>query len=345
MANRKLENGTAASTSAGHRSNQPIRFDGRVAIVTGAGNGLGRDYALNLAARGAKVVVNDLGTDISGTLLGPVQESAAHAVVREIEAAGGEAVACHESCATRAGGSAIVQTALEAFGRVDIFIHNAGFLRNGAFESLSDEQIDSILNVHLMAGFYVGQPAFAAMKRQGYGRILLTSSASALFGAHWQANYAAAKMGLVGLLNVMALEGAQHGITANGLLPAGSGRLGTARDLDWPPEFIERMNPQMGLVAPAMNNDFVTPMVLWLTSERCLTTHALYSATAGRFARVVIGTTQGWLSDYENPPGPEDIERHIAQIDDAGTLFAHEHVLDEFGPIIEMRKSVLSDRG
>jgi NAD(P)-dependent dehydrogenase (short-subunit alcohol dehydrogenase family) len=309
--------------------------------VTGAGNGLGRDYALNLAARGAKVVVNDLGLDINGNPLGATQDSPAQAVVREIESAGGEAVACHESCATRSGGSAIVQAARDAFGRVDIFIHNAGFLRNAPFEDLTDEQIRSIVDVHLMAGFYVGQPAFTAMKEQGYGRILFTSSASAMFGSHWQANYAAAKAGLVGLLNALAVEGARHGITANGLLPAGSGRLGTATDLDWPADFYERLNPEMALVAPAMTNDFVTPMVLWLTSERCRTSHAVYSATAGRYARILIGVTNGWLSDYDTPPGPEDIERHIAEIDDPTTIHTPQHVLEEFGPIVEMRKNFL----
>lgn len=322
-------------------SNNRISFAGRVAIVTGAGNGLGRDYALNLAAKGAKVVVNDLGLDIHGQPLGPSQDSPAQVVVNEIRAAGGEAVACHESCATRSGGDAIVRAALDAFGGVDILIHNAGFLRNAPFEDLTDEEIRSVLDVHLMAGFYVGQPAFAAMKRNRYGRILLTSSASATFGAHWQANYAAAKAGLVGLVNVLAIEGARHGIAANGLLPAGSGRLGTATDLGWPAEFQERMDPAMGLVAPAMTNAFVTPMVLWLTSERCRTTHAIYSATAGRYARVLIAATEGWLADYDAPPGPEDIERHLDEIDGRATIHTPEHVLDEFRPIIAMRRRVL----
>lgn len=290
-----------------------VRFDGRVAIVTGAGNGLGRDYALNLAARGAQLVVNDLGVDTRGNPL-PPGESAADKVVAEIRDAGGEAISCHESCATRAGGSAIVQAASQAFGRVDILIHNAGFLRNAAFETLMDEQIASIMDVHLMAGFYVGQPAFAAMKKQGYGRILLTSSASALFGTPWQANYAAAKMGLVGLMNVLALEGAKHGISANALLPAGSGRLARATDMEWPEDFMEQSNSEMELLGPAMRNEFVTPMVLWLVNERCKTSHALYSATAGRFARVFIGATTGWMANYDNPPSPEDIERHFGEI-------------------------------
>lgn len=323
------------------KSSQLIRFDNRIAIVTGAGNGLGRDYALSLAARGARVVVNDLGVDTRGKLLGDGGESSAEAVVSEIRAAGGEAIACHESCATREGGAAIVAAAMDAFGRVDILIHNAGFLRNAAFENLSDEQIGSIMDVHLMAGFYVGQPAYRIMKQQGYGRILLTSSASGLFGTPWQSNYAAAKMGLVGLVNVIALEGAKHGITANGLLPAGSGRLGRPESSDWPEDFGDSANPDLALLFPAMHNAFVTPMALWLVSEKCQTSHSLYSATAGRFSRVFIGATQGWLSDYDNPPSPEDIEQHLGEIDDPQAFDIPASMFDEFGPIVDARRDYL----
>lgn len=316
-----------------------IRFDGRVAIVTGAGNGLGRDYALHLAARGASVVVNDLGVDTRGRPLSDSGESAAQAVVREIEAAGGTAVACHESCATRQGGAAIVATAEEAFGRVDILIHNAGFLRNAPFEEQTDEQIRAIMDVHLLAGFYVGQPAFRLMKQNGYGRILMTTSASAFFGMPWQANYAAAKFGLAGLVNSMALEGRRHGIQANGLLPAGSGRLGRATDHDWPQDELMAMPEGVEAIAPAMRNEFVTPMALWLVSERCRATHAFYSATAGRFAKVFIGATRGWLSDYDSPPQPEDVARHMSEIDDTGAFDMPESVFEEFLPIIAAQRA------
>jgi NAD(P)-dependent dehydrogenase (short-subunit alcohol dehydrogenase family) len=159
-----------------------IRFDGRVAIITGAGNGLGRDYALELARRGAKVVVNDLGGSGSGQ---GASHSAADLVVAEIRDASGEAVASHDSVSTRSGGEAIVQTALDAYGKVDICINNAGFLRNGRFEDLDDGQIDSIIDVHLKGAFYVAQPAYRAMRRNGYGRFLFTGSASAMFGHAW----------------------------------------------------------------------------------------------------------------------------------------------------------------
>ncbi|MBB4614282.1 SDR family NAD(P)-dependent oxidoreductase [Novosphingobium taihuense] len=327
-------------------SRAELRYDGRVAIVTGAGSGLGRDYALNLAKRGASVVVNDLGVDTRGRQAAEGSESSAQAVVREIESAGGKAVACHESCATRAGGAAIVQAALDAFGRVDILIHNAGFLRNGPFESLTDEQIHSIMDVHLLAAFYVGQPAFAAMKQNGYGRILLTSSASAFFGMPWQTNYAAAKLGLAGLVNALSLEGQAHGINVNALLPTGSGRLGKGdSDMDWPDGLMASVPAGMELIAPQMRNEFVTPMVMWLVNERSKTTHGYYSATAGRFSRIFIGAARGWLSDAMNPPMPEDIEEHMAEIDDISRYDIPLKVFDEFEPIVAAQRALLEGKG
>lgn len=327
------------------RGEGDIRFDGRVAIVTGAGSGLGRDYALNLAARGAAVVVNDLGTDPRGELLsGQDRESPAERVVREIAANGGKAVACHASCATRVGGDDIVQAALEAFGRVDILIHNAGFLRNAPFEAMTDEQIRSILDVHLMAGFYVGQPAYRLMKDQGYGRIVLTSSASAVFGSVWQSNYCAAKAGLVGLMNSVGLEGERHGVVVNSLLPCGATRLGQGKD-EWPADFYAGAPEDMSLVAPAIRNEYVVPMVVWLASDRCRTTRGLYTATAGRFARVFVAEAEGWLSDYEHPPSPEEIETHLAEIEDRARFDTPTSVWEEFASIIKARRAKLAGSG
>ncbi|MEX3854947.1 SDR family NAD(P)-dependent oxidoreductase [Paraburkholderia sp. BR10923] len=311
-----------------------IRFDGRVAIVTGAGSGLGRDYAKALAARGAAVVVNDLGTDPRGNVLSDIgARSAALGVVEEIGTAGGKAIACHESCATRAGGTAIVDAALNAFGRVDVLIHNAGFLRNAPFEELTDEQIRSIMDVHLMAAFYVGQPAWRAMQAAKYGRIVLTSSASAMFGSVWQANYGAAKAGLVGLMNNIGAEGEKYGIQVNTLLPCGASRLGQGSD-EWPADFHDGMPEDFALVAPGIRNEFVVPMAIWLASERCKANRALYTATGGRFARVFVGEADGWLSQHGRPPTPEDIERHLAEIDDTTHFDQPQSVWGEFESII-----------
>jgi len=311
-----------------------IRFEGRVAIVTGAGSGLGRDYAKALAARGAAVVVNDLGTDPLGNVLSNAGvDSAALSVVKEIEAAGGRAIACHESCATRTGGAAIVEAALEAFGKVDVLIHNAGFLRNAPFEELTDEQIRSIIDVHLMAAFYVGQPAWRAMQAARYGRIVLTSSASAMFGSVWQANYGAAKAGLVGLMNSLGAEGEKYGIHVNGLLPCGASRLGQRND-EWPADFHDGIPADFSLIAPGIRNEFVVPMAIWLASERCKANRALYTATGGRFARVFVGEGNGWLSRHDSPPSPEDIERHLVEIDDTTRFDQPKSVWEEFESII-----------
>ncbi|MGF6545161.1 SDR family NAD(P)-dependent oxidoreductase [Paraburkholderia youngii] len=311
-----------------------IRFDGRVAIVTGAGSGLGRDYAKALAGRGAAVVVNDLGTDPRGNVLSDIgARSGALGVVEEIETAGGKAIACHESCATRAGGTAIVDAALDAFGRVDVLIHNAGFLCNAPFEELTDEQIRSIMDVHLMAAFYVGQPAWRAMQAAKYGRIVLTSSASAMFGSVWQANYGAAKAGLVGLMNSIGVEGEKYGIRVNALLPCGASRLGQGSD-EWPADFHDGMPEDFALVAPGIRNEFVVPMAIWLASERCKANRALYTATGGRFARVFVGEADGWLSQHGRPPTPEDIERHLAEIDDTTHFDQPQSVWGEFESII-----------
>jgi len=186
-----------------------IRFDGRVAIVTGAGGGLGREHALLLAARGAKVVVNDLGGAVDGTggSAGPAERTA-----KEIKGLGGVAVADGNTVATPEGGKAIVHTALDAFGRVDVVVNNAGILRDKAFHNLTPELLDPVLDVHLKGAFHVTRPAWARMREAGYGRVLLTASNAGILGNFGQANYGAAKMGLVGLARVLAQEGARYGI-------------------------------------------------------------------------------------------------------------------------------------
>jgi NAD(P)-dependent dehydrogenase (short-subunit alcohol dehydrogenase family) len=184
-----------------------LRFDGRVAIITGAGGGLGRCHALELARRGARILVNDLGGAMDGS---GSSVSAAQRVVDEITALGGIAAPNHDSVATSEGGQAIVQAALHAFGRVDVLINNAGILRDKAFHKMDHTMIDAVIDVHLKGALFVSQPAFTLMREQGYGRIVNTSSASGLFGNFGQANYGAAKAGLAGLTRVLAIEGAGH---------------------------------------------------------------------------------------------------------------------------------------
>ena len=199
-----------------------LGFDGKVAIITGAGGGLGRSHALELARRGALVVVNDLGGSVDGTGSGT---TAAQAVVDEITAAGGEAVANYDSVATPEGGQAIVQTALDALGRVDIIINNAGILRDASFKNMDADKVDPVLDVHLRGAFNVTQPAWEHMRDQGYGRIVNTRSGAGIFGNFGQTNYGAAKMGLVGLTRVLAVEGAKYNIKANAIAPVAKTRM------------------------------------------------------------------------------------------------------------------------
>jgi len=313
-----------------------IRFDGRVAIITGAGNGLGRDYAIELAKRGAKVVVNDLGA--SGAGQGESHALAA-AVVEAIRGAGGEAVANHDSVATRTGGAAIVQTALDAFGSVDIVINNAGFLQNNRFEDLTDSQIDSILDVHLKGAFYVSQPAYKVMKANRYGRFIFTGSASAMFGHAWQANYAAAKGGLMGLSHIVALEGTAHGIQSNLLLPNAHSRLADQMSTGFHeiPEFVKSirsadLSGAEGRTIPEFN----TPLALWLVSEQCKVTHGIFSQNGGRYAQVAIAAADGWVSPAgTRPPSPEDIAAHTEQICSFEIWHRPLTVYDEFTAVSE----------
>ncbi|MET0179884.1 MAG: SDR family NAD(P)-dependent oxidoreductase, partial [Novosphingobium sp.] len=228
-----------------------LRFDNRVAVITGAGRGLGRSYALLLAARGARVVVNDPGVSMQGAGTG---ESPAQAVVEEIRAAGGEAVANTDSVATAEGGRAIVQAAIDAWGRIDILVHNAGIVRRGSLRELSPEDWNAVLDVHLHGGFNVVRPAFPLMCDAGYGRIVLTASVNALYGNANVANYSVAKAGLVGLANVAALEGAAHGVSANCIIPAAVTRMSEGVDTS---QF------------PPMDPELVAPAVAYLAHESC----------------------------------------------------------------------------
>jgi NAD(P)-dependent dehydrogenase (short-subunit alcohol dehydrogenase family) len=252
-----------------------LRFDGRVAVVTGGGRGLGRAYALLLASRGAKVVVNDVGGGLTGA---GADSGPAHDVAAEIKAAGGEAVPSTESVATPVGGEAIVGTALDHFGRLDVLVHNAGNVRRAALRDMSYDDFDAVLDVHLRGAFHVVRPAFPVMCDAGYGRIVLTSSVGGLYGNHGVANYAAAKAGVIGLVNVAALEGAAHGVTCNAIVPAAVTRMAEGIDTS---------------AYPPMDPELVAPTVGWLSHESCPVTGELFIAIAGRVARALIAETPG----------------------------------------------------
>lgn len=276
----------------------PINFDGRVAIVTGAGGGLGREYARELARRGARVVVNDLGGSVDGT---GGSERAADAVASEIIAAGGEAIASYDSVADPASGRAVVEAAVEEFGTVDVVINNAGILRDRSFANLTQSELEAVLEVHLRGAFHVSQPAFQIMKEKGYGRLVFTSSNAGILGNFGQANYGAAKMGLVGLSNVLAIEGAKYGIKSNVIAPVARTRM--TEDL-------------LGSLAEYVDPAQVMPMVVYLASEACELTHEVFSAGAGRYARFFIGLTPGWFAGAKAQPSVEEIAQHLDQIRD-----------------------------
>ncbi|MCJ8499484.1 SDR family NAD(P)-dependent oxidoreductase [Desulfatitalea alkaliphila] len=277
-----------------------IRFDDRVAIVTGAGGGLGRAYALELARRGAKVVVNDLGGARDGS---GAASAAADRVVAEIREAGGQAVANYDNVAGAEGGAAIVQTALDAFGRVDILINNAGILRDKSFVKMEAENWRAVMDVHLNGAYNVTRPAFAAMKANGFGRIVMTSSAAGLYGNFGQANYSAAKMALVGLMNTLKLEGGKYDIRVNTIAPLAASRL--TEDV-MPPELFAMAKP-----------DDVVPMVLYLCSEGCDHSGQIFNAGVGHFSRAALLTGPPvQLGREGDPPAVEDIAFHWDHIND-----------------------------
>jgi NAD(P)-dependent dehydrogenase (short-subunit alcohol dehydrogenase family) len=310
-----------------------IDFDGRAVIITGAANGLGRAHALDLARRGASVVVNDFGVAVDGSGGSP---EAADKVVAEIEGAGGVAVASYDSVATPEGGRAIVDTAMSAFGRLDAVVNNAGILRNNSFGELTHEQLMGVLDTHLLGAFYVSQPAFRVMRDAGYGRFVFTSSGSGLFGLTNQANYVAAKAGIAGLSSAVALEGAAHGIRSNVVAPVAITRIAAGMRPDDISDadlaLAGRGDPS--LVLPSAP-EFVTAMVAFLASEACDFTQRIYSASGGRFARVFVGVTRGWYGPLDEPATAEDVRAHLHEIDDRSEYQIPTTVFDETGGIRE----------
>ena len=274
-----------------------IRFDGRVAIVTGAGGGLGRAHALLLASRGAKVVVNDLGGAFDGTGKGTAM---ADKVVEEIRAAGGEAVPNYDGVDTWEGGQNIVKTAVDAFGKVDILINNAGILRDKSFMKMEEEDIDKVFAVHLKGGFNVTKAAFPIMRENNYGRIVMTTSNTGLYGNFGQANYGAAKLGLVGFMHTLKLEGARYNILCNTIAPIAGTRM-TATVM--PPDMVEKLKP-----------DYVSPIVAYACSEECTDSGIIFVAGAGYFSRAVMVEGPGIGLDASKGISIEDVRDRLADI-------------------------------
>jgi NAD(P)-dependent dehydrogenase (short-subunit alcohol dehydrogenase family) len=299
-------------------------------IVTGAGQRLGRAYALELGRRGAKVVVNDVGG------LDSPEGSSAEAVVREIKSAGGTAIASHDTVATPEGGKAIVDRALESFGTVDAVIHNAGVWRHKYYEEMTPDQLDPVLDVHLRGAFFVTQPAWPIMQAKNYGRVVLTSSSTGVFGRVVGTNYAAAKAGMLGLGRALALEGAEHGIKTNCILPvAPFGNRGPV-----PPALTEQLN-NAGLSPEDAGPDLVTPMVVYLASRACSVSGEAFSAGGRRFGRVFVAVADGWLSPLDSCPTAEDIEAHLPEIEDQSSYAIPPTSLDELSVIGRLRSSRL----
>ncbi|HEX3539953.1 MAG TPA: SDR family oxidoreductase [Acidimicrobiales bacterium] len=291
-----------------------LGFQDKVAIITGAGGGLGRQHALLLAERGAQVVVNDLGASVSGE---GGNEGPAHATAKEINDLGGVAVADTNSVATPEGGEAIVQTALDAFGRVDIVINNAGILRDKAFHNMTPDMVNPVIDVHLRGAFNVTRPAWIKMREQSYGRVLNTASNAGILGNFGQANYGAAKMGLVGLTRVLAQEGGKYNIKVNAIAPVAGTRM--TEDLLGP--LAEKLDPAL-----------VSPIAAWLVHEDCPVTGEVYSAAGGRIARFFIGLTPG----YYNPKLTlEDVRDHFAEIRREDGYTVPTGIADELGDLLK----------
>jgi NAD(P)-dependent dehydrogenase (short-subunit alcohol dehydrogenase family) len=275
-----------------------ISFENRVAVITGAGRGLGAGYARLLASRGAAVVVNDPGVAADGTA---TEATPAEELVTEIRAAGGAAVAEHSSVSTPEGGAAIVQKALDEFGRVDILINNAGILRDKAFHNLEWPNLDAVLDVHLRGAFYVTQPAFKAMRAQAYGRIVMTTSNAGVLGNFGQSNYGAAKMGLVGLMHVLKQEGARYNIKVNTVAPVARTRM------------TEEL---LGALAERLDPAAVAPVVAYFCSEECAFSGDIWSVAGGNVSRFFIGRTPGYFKHpgREGVLSPEDVASHVETI-------------------------------
>jgi NAD(P)-dependent dehydrogenase (short-subunit alcohol dehydrogenase family) len=281
---------------------EPISFENQVVIVTGGGRGLGRAYCLELAARGASVLVND------------ILDESATAVAAEVTAAGGKAAVSTASVASPDGGVAVVNAAVEAFGTVDGVIINAGILRNNLFEDLTVAQIDEVFDVNLRGAFFVAQPAWRIMKAKGYGRLVLTASAAGLFGRAGSVNYSATKAAMYGMCKALSFEGADYGIKVNTLLPRASSSITAADPI---PGFSNYYSQEMmDALADRRGAELTAPLVAYLVSDACAVTGETFSSAFGRYARVFVGLARGWLAPDPTSISIEDVSEHIEEIRD-----------------------------
>ncbi|SEF00102.1 NAD(P)-dependent dehydrogenase, short-chain alcohol dehydrogenase family [Rhizobiales bacterium GAS188] len=306
-----------------------ISFSKQVAIVTGSGRGIGRSYALELARRGASVVVNDIGeSERPG-------KSRAQSVVDEISSAGGRAVASEHNVTTIKGGQAITDLAMERFGSVDIVINNAGFLRRGMFDDLPPKHVKQVIGVHLLGAFYVTQPAWKHMKRNAYGRVVLTSSAAS-FGMQGNSNYVAAKAGLLGLVAALSLEGADHGIKVNGILPLARSMI----TVDSPATAVSAPDAAANVAIQRELGDRATleavaAATLYLASDQCSISGHSISAVAGRYSRTFLGVTEGWLSPDVAGVTLEDFRDNLAEVIDSSAVTEVKSMSDEYASVLD----------
>lgn len=300
-----------------------LRFDGQVALVTGAGHGLGRAHALLLAARGARVLVNDLG---SPTMGGQEHDPGpADAVVREIRARGGEAASNSDTVSTREGGAAMVAQAIDTWGRLDIVINNAGIIRNRTFKNIGEYELEPVLDVHVKGAFFVAQPAWEHMRERGYGRIVNTSSGSGLFGSFGQSAYAAAKAAIFGMTRTLALEGRKYGINVNAIAPGALTRM-TGDVLGDGSAVADNIGLSGADLEAQFGPQQVAPVAAYLAHQSCDLTGEVLTAAAGRVGRIFVGATRGIFSDALTP---ELIAARIADVCEEGDYVVPVDVDDE----------------
>lgn len=318
--------------------NQKIDLTGRVAVVTGAGGALGSEYCRALAARGAAVIVNDLGGSTTGEG-GSTQY--ADRVAAEIRAAGGKAVANYDTVATPAGGEAIIRAAVENFGRIDIVICNAGNQRNARFGELSEQDIDAVYAVHVKGTFFVAQPAYRLMVQQDFGRIVLVSSQSGIFGNPIRGNYGSAKTAMIGLMNVIAQE-APKSVAVNCVFPnAAGGRLGGKPGDPRPDaDFLAAAGAKARHYMAGMHSSFSASLVTYLSSEWCQTSQNMYSVLGGKYSRIFAGLTEGWYHAGAVAPTPEEIVAHLTQIGDRTRYAVPLSGLDEMDTVIALQNKL-----